>query len=130
MFFGLPDPDPLVRDTNPDPDPLYHPSIIKQNSKKNLDSYFFRLLLDFLFFKNDVNVPSKSNKQKNCLNRNTCLILFLLLQGPGLNMYNSNNKVVSAVIGAALYPNIVKVCQTSLSYEVRTHRGLAILLKN
>jgi hypothetical protein len=36
----------------------------------------------------------------------------LLLQGPGLNMYNSNNKVVSAVIGAALYPNIVKVCWT------------------
>jgi hypothetical protein len=32
MFLGLPDPDPLVRGTDPDP------SIIK-NSKKNLDSY-------------------------------------------------------------------------------------------
>jgi hypothetical protein len=30
-----PDPDPLVRDTDPDL------SIIKQNSKKNLDSYRF-----------------------------------------------------------------------------------------
>jgi hypothetical protein len=27
-----------------------------------------------------------------------CLILILLLQGPGLNLYNSNNKVVSAVM--------------------------------
>ncbi len=30
MFVGLPDPDPLVRGTDPDP------SIIKQNIKKNL----------------------------------------------------------------------------------------------
>jgi hypothetical protein len=37
MFLGLLDPDPLVRDTDPDPDP----SIIKQNGKKNLDSYCF-----------------------------------------------------------------------------------------
>ncbi len=38
MFLGLLDqvPDPLVRDTDRDP----NPSIIKQNSKKNLDSYF------------------------------------------------------------------------------------------
>jgi hypothetical protein len=35
MFLGLPDPDPLVIGTVPDP------SIIKQNSKKNLDSYYF-----------------------------------------------------------------------------------------
>jgi hypothetical protein len=34
-FLGLPDPDPLVRGMDYDPDP----SIIKQNSKKNLDSY-------------------------------------------------------------------------------------------
>jgi hypothetical protein len=33
MFLGLPDPDSLVRGMDPDP------SIIKQNSKKNLDSY-------------------------------------------------------------------------------------------
>ena len=32
MFLGLPDPDPLVRGMDPDP------SIIMQNSKKNLDS--------------------------------------------------------------------------------------------
>ena len=37
MFLGLPDPHPdtLVRDMDPDP------SIIKQNSKKNIDSYCF-----------------------------------------------------------------------------------------
>jgi hypothetical protein len=60
MFLGLPDPDPLVRSIDPDPDP----SIIMQNSKKNLDSYYFVTLFDFLFLKNDVNVASKSNKQK------------------------------------------------------------------
>jgi hypothetical protein len=31
---------------------------------KNLDSYYFVTLFDFLSLKNDVNVPSKSNKQK------------------------------------------------------------------
>ncbi len=35
-----------------------------KNSKKNLDSYYFVTLFDFLSLKNDVNVPSKSNKQK------------------------------------------------------------------
>jgi hypothetical protein len=34
MFFGLQDPDPFVRSTDPDPDP----SIINKNNKKNLDS--------------------------------------------------------------------------------------------
>ncbi len=52
MFLGLQDPDP-------------DPSIIMQkNSKKNLDSLYFVTLFDFLSLKNDVNVPSKSNKQK------------------------------------------------------------------
>ncbi len=39
MFLGLldPDADPLVRGLDPAPDP----SIIKQNSKKNLDFYCF-----------------------------------------------------------------------------------------
>jgi hypothetical protein len=37
MFLGLPDPDPLVRGMDPDPDS----SIIKQTSKTNLDSYCF-----------------------------------------------------------------------------------------
>ncbi len=61
MFLGLPDPDPLVRGMDPDPDP----SIIMQNNgKKNLDSYYFMTLFDFLSLKNDVNVPSKSKKQK------------------------------------------------------------------
>ncbi len=52
MFLGLPDPDPLVRGMDPDPDP------------ENLDSYYFVTIFDFLSLKNDVNVPSKSNKQK------------------------------------------------------------------
>ncbi len=50
---------------DPDPDP----SISKQkySSKKNLDSYCFLTLLDLISTKNYVNVPSKSNKQKNFL---------------------------------------------------------------
>jgi hypothetical protein len=77
QFFSVPvqnsvaDPDP-----NPDPDPpephvfgppgsgsgsFYHHA---KNSKKNLDSYFFVTLFDFLSLKNDVNLASKSNKQK------------------------------------------------------------------
>jgi hypothetical protein len=35
-----------------------------KNSKKNLDSYYFVTLFDFLSLNNDVNVASKSNKQK------------------------------------------------------------------
>jgi hypothetical protein len=63
-----------VADPDPNPDPLdphvlgppgsesgsfYH-SI--KNCKKNLDSYFFDTLFDFLSLKNDVNFGSKSNK--------------------------------------------------------------------
>ncbi len=36
----------------------------KIGSKKNLDSYYFVTLFDFLSLKNDVNVASKSNTQK------------------------------------------------------------------
>ncbi len=39
MFFGLPDPDPLVRRMDPDPALDPDPSIIMQNNKKNLESY-------------------------------------------------------------------------------------------
>ncbi len=35
-----------------------------KNNKKNLESYNFVTLFDFLSLKNNVNVPSKSNKQK------------------------------------------------------------------
>ncbi len=43
MFLGLPDrdPDPLVRGIDPDQNPAPDPSIIKQKSKKNFDSYCF-----------------------------------------------------------------------------------------
>jgi hypothetical protein len=64
MFLGLPDPDPLVRGMDPDPAPDPDPSIIMKSSKKNLDSYYFVTLFDLLSLKNDVNVPSESNKQK------------------------------------------------------------------
>ncbi len=64
MFLGLPDPnpDPLVRCMDPDPDPSI--TVSCKNSKKNLDSYYFMTFFDFLSLKNDVNVPSKSIKQK------------------------------------------------------------------
>ncbi len=58
-FLGLPDPDPLVRGMDPNPDP----SIIMQDSKKNLHSYYFATLFDFLSLKNNDNVPSKRNDQ-------------------------------------------------------------------
>ncbi len=66
MFLVLPDPDPLVRGMDPDPDPALDPdpSMSYKNSKKNPDSYYFVTLFDFLSLKHDVNVASKSNKQK------------------------------------------------------------------
>ena len=66
MFLGLPDPDPIVIVRGVDPDPALDldPSIIMQNSKKNLDSYYLLTLFDFLSLRNDVNVASKSKRQK------------------------------------------------------------------
>jgi hypothetical protein len=60
------DPDPLVRGMDPNPalDPDTGPSIFMQNNKKNLESYYFVTLFDYLSLNNSVNVPSKSNKQK------------------------------------------------------------------
>jgi hypothetical protein len=59
MFWASPDPDPktLVRGMDLDP------SISCKNGKKNHDSYYCVALFDFLSLKNDVNVPSKRNKQ-------------------------------------------------------------------
>jgi hypothetical protein len=63
MFLGLPDPDPdpdpFVRGVHLDPDPC----ISSKNSKKNLDSYCFVTSFGIFIFGNDVNVPSKRNKQ-------------------------------------------------------------------
>ncbi len=64
VFLGLPDRDPLVRGMDPDPTLDPDPSIIMQNCKKNLDASYLVTLFDFLYLKNDVNVASKSNKQK------------------------------------------------------------------
>jgi hypothetical protein len=41
MFLGLPDPDPLVRGMDPDPDPSIILLSSSKNSKKNLESYCF-----------------------------------------------------------------------------------------
>jgi hypothetical protein len=62
VFFCLPDPDPLVRGM--DPDPALDPDPSSCKNKKNLESYYFVTLFDFLSLKNNVNVPSKSNKLK------------------------------------------------------------------
>jgi hypothetical protein len=58
MFSGLLDPDPLVRGMDPD-------ASRSKNSKKNLDSFCCATSFGLLALKNDVNVPSKSNEQKN-----------------------------------------------------------------
>jgi hypothetical protein len=50
-----------------DPDPIRIHRILLppfKNSKKNLDSYYFVTAFDVLSLKNDVTVPSKSNKQE------------------------------------------------------------------
>ena len=57
MILGFPDPDS-------DPDP----SIIMLKYY----SYYFVTLIDLFSLKNDVNVPSKSNKQKNLLKLGFC----------------------------------------------------------
>ncbi len=66
MFLGHPDPEVWIR--------LWIRIRILlsscKNSKKNLDSYYFVTLFDFLSLKNDVNVPSKSNKQKKIVLKN------------------------------------------------------------
>jgi hypothetical protein len=59
MFLGPLDPDPLIRYGSGSF------SSSSKNSKKNLDSYCFVTSFDFLSLINDVNVPSKSTKQKN-----------------------------------------------------------------
>jgi hypothetical protein len=65
MFLGLQDPypDPLVRGMDPDP------FITMQKSKKNLDSYYFVTLFDFLSLKNDVNVLQKVISRKNSVKK-------------------------------------------------------------
>ncbi len=52
-------------DPDPVPDPDLDRSITKQKSKKNLDSYCFVTCFWLFIFENDVQIPSKSNKQKN-----------------------------------------------------------------
>jgi hypothetical protein len=68
MFLGLPDHNPLVRVTDPDPSILSS----SKNRKKALIPGVLRLLQGFLSLKNDVNVTSKSNKQRNLKQKFIC----------------------------------------------------------
>ncbi len=74
LFISVADPDP------PDPHIFGPPGSGSTSQRygsgsdpiimqKNLDSYYFVTLFDYLSLKNDVNVPSKSNKQKNCVQK-------------------------------------------------------------
>jgi hypothetical protein len=64
VFFGL-------------PDPVWIRLWIRirillssyKNNKKNLESYYFVTLFDFLSLKNNVNVPSKVTSRKNCVKK-------------------------------------------------------------
>jgi hypothetical protein len=69
MFLGLPDSDPSLLCTDPDP------SINKKKSKKNLNFYYFMTSFRLLSIKTDVNVPSKSNKENKLKKNNFCLHL-------------------------------------------------------
>jgi hypothetical protein len=53
MFLGLldPDPDPSVKGMDPDPVRIRMLLSSCKNSKKNLDSYYFVTLFDFLSWK-------------------------------------------------------------------------------
>jgi hypothetical protein len=56
-----------VADPDPNPHVFGPPGFFYQHAKivrKNLDSYYFVTLFDFLALTKHVNVPSKSNKQK------------------------------------------------------------------
>ena len=76
VTISVPDPDPNPPDSHVfgpsgsicqrgmDPDP----SVIMQKSQKDLDSFYFVTLFDFLSLKNYVKVPSNSYKQKKSLN--------------------------------------------------------------
>jgi hypothetical protein len=58
MFLPFGPPGSVIFCTDPDP-------FINKQNKKNLDFYYFVTSVDFLSSMNAVNVPSKSNKQKN-----------------------------------------------------------------
>ncbi len=71
-FLGLPDPDPLVRCTDPAQLRIL-PSSSKITTKTLIPSVLW-LLCDFLSLKNDENFASKSNKQKTEGKKNKFLL--------------------------------------------------------
>ncbi len=66
ILISVPDPDPRVfwPPGSGSTSQRYGSGSSCKNNKKNLESYYFVTLFDFLSLKNNVNVPSKSNKQK------------------------------------------------------------------
>jgi hypothetical protein len=60
-MFGLPDPDALVRGTDPAPDPYLY--LQAEMERKTCISPVLRLLYDFSSSKNYVNVASKIYKK-------------------------------------------------------------------
>jgi hypothetical protein len=75
MFLGLPDPDPLVKGTDPDP---------PNQSKIVVKPLISTVLYDFLSVKNDVNVLSKSNEQQNFF-----VSIFKVTQDPDPDPYQN-----------------------------------------
>ncbi len=61
MFLGLPDPDLSFFCTDPDPSFSFQAKKVR----KTLISTIFLLLFDFLSWKTDINIPSKSNDMGN-----------------------------------------------------------------
>ncbi len=84
-----------------------------KNSKKNLKSYCLWLLYDFLSLKNDVNVASKSNKQKN--------LKKIILVGI-LKVADEKTRSVSQRGGRAI------VCWLGRSFTYVAHKWLRVLL--
>ncbi len=72
MFLGLldPDPDPFAKSGSGS---FYHQ---EKKKFKNLGCYCFVTFYDFLSLKNDVNVPRKSNKQKNVAFMDQSMLIF------------------------------------------------------
>jgi hypothetical protein len=117
-FLGLPDPDTLFRGYGSGSGSFHHQAKIV---RKTLISNVLRLLYDFLPLKNDVNVPTNSNKQKtdpDPLARGTdpehCerinMIWFLDAQWfkneTHTDLMNSNLTVLSSIISSPLMPNL------------------------
>jgi hypothetical protein len=64
MFLGLPDPDPFVRGVDPDSSISKQKKKIVRKKTLILNYSFVTSFGLFFIYEKNVNVPSKSNKQK------------------------------------------------------------------